>query len=246
MTPTPRFTIAFLLKATAATAVCCSPKAFDKEIGLVVAAFATPAALAWLAAREVPIRGEFRLELREEPGGVVRLEADGGRQTQYLTRWRIGIVGACAACVLGFSALQVVDPEPIWVWAVTVGSSALVAVLFCGYSLRRSVLVPQREAIADHLLFGWIRMRRRRWQVLDGEVVAVIHFQMPDDDHRFELDSCHTPFLFRGRKRFPLAPGVCTDDDRPDPHVEAFSRRVAELLGVPYEGYCERNAPATA
>lgn len=106
-----------------------------------------------------------------------------------------------------------------------------------GYSAQRRVLTEKREFVTDYLLFGRFCWWRRRWQIREGDFLAVCATDQPQDSGMSEFKFWHALFVCRPRRRYIIA-GTCTGD-RVDPGMELAAQRVAKLVGMPYEGYRE-------
>jgi hypothetical protein len=231
-----QFNTAFLLKATAITALCCLPMALNKQSGFVWTAFLLPTSLACLAATQVAKRGEFEFRFKGLSNSVVEINAAGGPQSQWLTRSRVVLAGACFSIVIGFPMLHIVDPEPIGFWLPIVVLYSVGAVMLLGYSARRTVLTQERQFVTDYLLFGRLCWRRRRWQVCEGDFLAVFRSGQSQEAGTTEPLSWHALFICRSRRRPMFVFGIYTRHHRVVPELEIAALHVARLVEIPYEG----------
>ena len=234
-----RFNTSFLLKATAVTALCCMPMGLNQESGFVWTAFLLPIGLAGLAATQVPKHGEFEFRLKELPNWVVEIYTTGGRQHQWYTRLRIIFAGACLSIVIGPPMLNLVDPEPIAMWLPIVAMYAVGTVMLVGGSVRRMVLTAERQIVSEYLLFGRLCWWRRRWQVCDGDYLAVFRNGHAYNEGVPEYPIWHALFICRSGRRRMFVFGMYTSNDRVVPGMEIFAERVGKLVDIPYEGYHE-------
>jgi hypothetical protein len=231
-----RFNTAFLLKATVIIALSCLPMALNEESGFVFTAFLLPISLASLAAAQVGMRGPFEFNFKKLPNSVVEIYATGGRYRQWLMRSRIFSAGFFLSGVVGFPMLHQVDPEPPAMWLPLVALCAVIAAVLLGCSARRTVLSDERQIVTEFLLFGRLCLWRRRWQVREGDFVAVLATGQARDDRNAEFHFCHTLFVCRSRRRQMIAFRLSASE-RVVPGLEIAAHVVAKLVGMPYEGY---------
>lgn len=231
-----KFNTLFLLQATVVTALCCLPIALDREQGFVITAFALPALLGWLATTQARREGPFEIAFRELPDSVVEIRATGGRQTQFLARSRIFLVGCCLSIVCGPPLLHLVDPEPPLMWGPIVAAFALAAVLLIGYSSRRTLQTVQRLLVTEFLLFGVPCWRQRRWQVDQRDAIRVLATKAPRDCGQAEFACMHVICVERGERRYGIVSGLFAATE-PQPAMQAAATRIAEWLDLPYVGY---------
>lgn len=231
-----QFNTAFLLKATAITALCCLPMAYNEQSGFVWTAFLLPISLAGLAATQVGRSGSFEFRFEELSQSVVEVHTTNGRYDQWFTRGRIIVAGGCLSVSVGPPMLHLVDPGPIGLWLPLVLLFAVGAVMLVGYSERRRVLTEERQFVTDYWLFGRLCWLRRRWRVREGDYVAVFLSGVGDERVVIpEFRFFHMLFVCRAQRRYMFAHMFTTDKVVPD--MEIAARRVAKLVNVPYAGY---------
>lgn len=230
-----RFTTSFLLRATAVTALCCAPISLDRANGFVWTAFLLPVSWAILLATQVEMQGEYEIEITEQPNSVVEIAATGGRYNQWATRVRIVLAGFFLSPLTLFPALNYVDPEPIAIWLPVALCCAGVAIVVLGVHSRNTLLVDQRLFVTSYLLLGRLRLWRRRWQVLEGDYLAVFTTNQAKATAAPELQFWEALFVCRSRRRLLLVD--MTTRDRTTLGMETAARRLAELVNLPYEGY---------
>jgi hypothetical protein len=240
--PMLRFNTSFLLKAAVVVALCCLPMALDDQSGFVFTAFLLPASLATLAATQVEEQGEFEFRFQRFPNSAVEISTVGGRTHQVLTRLRVIGAGACLSLASGFPALHQVDPEPPEMWAPIVALCAAFAIFAVGFSARRRVLVDERAFLTEYLLFGWPCWRRKRWQVRDGDYLAVIATGYPLDERNAVMHFGHTLFVCRGKRR-QLVACRTSGSERLVPGLEVAAQLAAALVELPYRGYEVKRIP---
>ncbi len=237
-----QFNTAFLFKATAICAAGCLPISLNRESGFVWTAFLLPVSLAWLVATQVGKHGQFEFTFKQTlDSSVVEFDTINGRYDQWFTRGRIITSGGCLSVAIGFPILHIVDPGPIALWLPIVVLFALGAVLLISYTERRKVLTVKRQFVTDYLLFGRLCWLRRRWQVRDGDYLAVyLSAPNPVKIAIPEFQFCHILFVCRSQRRFMIASMFTSDPVVPD--MEIAARRIAKLVDLPYEGYRESHA----
>jgi hypothetical protein len=170
------------------------------------------------------------------PGGVVDISKAGGRTRQWLRRGRIVVAGTCLSLAFGFPTLHQVDPEPPEMWAPIVVLCALGAVFLVSFSARRRVLVDERAFLTEYLLFGWPCWRRQRWQVRDGDYLAMVAIGHPQEERYAEYSFSHGLYVCRGKRRQVIAMRMSASE-RADPGLEVAAQLTAALVGLPYRGY---------
>lgn len=234
-----QFNTSFLLKATAITALGCLPMVYYRESGIVWTAFLLPISLAWLVSTLVGKHGQHEFKFKQLSDAVVEVHAINGRYDQWFTRGRIIAAGACLSVAIGFPMANIVDPAPKefrLFLAVLVGLFAVAGVLLVGYSERRRVLTKERRCVTDSLLFGRLCWLRQRWQVREGDYLAV--FLSGQAENRIilpEFQFFHMLYVCRSRRRYLIA--YMFTSDRVVPDMEIAAHRYAQLLDLPYEGY---------
>ncbi|TWT38185.1 hypothetical protein KOR34_31530 [Posidoniimonas corsicana] len=233
----PQFTTSYLLKLTAFTAVCCVPLAMNKSSGFVWTSFLLPVGVATLIASEVKQQGEYRLRLEERPDADVEIKAAGGRYAQWMHRWRIVAAGFFLSPLFGCPALNVVDPEPVALWLPITLALAAVAFLLLTVSTRRSVLVDDRRLVTDFLLLGRKCWWPLRWNVADGDVLAVYTSRAARTSGIPEFQFWEALYVCRGGRRYYVA-GMTTRD-RTSTGMEEAAHRLAKLIRIPFVGYRE-------
>lgn len=231
-----RFNMTFALLATAVTALACVPMALDRESGFVWTAFLLPFALASSAAAQARVRGEFEFIFRRLPNSDVEFFTTGGRYHQWLVRCRLLVAGFCLSIVFGFPSLHQVDPEPLAMWVPVAAIFALGSMATVGSTLRRRVLVQEREFVSEYLLFGRFCWRCSRWKVLDGDVLEANAARPTENVRGVPFRSFHAIVVVRGRRRGSAAFCV-TDRDGPFPAIEFAGHLLAQTVGIPYRGY---------
>ncbi|MAT70585.1 MAG: hypothetical protein CMJ58_13790 [Planctomycetaceae bacterium] len=231
-----KFNTLFLLQATVVTALCCLPIALDREQGFVITAFALPALLGWLATTQARREGPFEIAFRELPDSVVEIRATGGRQAQLLARSRIFIAGCCLSIACGFPMLHQVDPEPPLMWGPIVAAFAVWAVVMIGYSSRLTLRTDQRLFVGEFLVFGLPCWRQRRWQIEEGDLIAVLVMNVWLYSGSSEFSSMHTICVQRDERQYPIAAGLFQAPD-PEPMMETAATRIAAWVELPYVGY---------
>jgi len=230
-----RFNTSFLLKATAVTAVGCLPMAFNRESGFVMTVFLLPVSLAFLAALQIEKRGQFVFTLKKLPNSDVEICNSGGVQGQRLTQGRILGAGFCLSLVLGFPMQHIVDPEPPMMWVPLVALFAVLGVVAAGGSGRRKLLTAERQFVTEYLLFGRLCVWRRRWQVREGDFLAVFLRSLADNEGTPEFALWHALYVCRSRRRYLIA--SIQSNAQVVPGLESAAQQVAELVCLPYEGY---------
>jgi hypothetical protein len=230
-----RFNTAFLLIAAAVTALCCLPMALDRESGFVWTAFLLPIGLATLAATQVEGRGKLEFRIEQLSESVVQVGAVGGPLERWMRKCRVVAAGCCLAIVFGFPSLHQIDPEPPEFWGPIAAMFGLMAIALVGYSTRCLVLTDERAFVRDHLVFGRPCWRRRRWQVGEGDHLAVL-LSFPENlGGKTESTYWHALFVYRGRSRQLITKLYSREADVPE--MELGAERVARLVELPYEGY---------
>ena len=241
-----RFNTIFLLKATAVTALACLPMAFDRAHGYVFVAFTLPLGWAVLAAMEVKRHGEFELKFKQIQPGVVELYTTGGRQSQWLAHRRIIGVGILLALAIGISLVNSnptipnrgmrLSPEQ---WIPLAALMASIAFLGAAISTRRTVRTNERQFVTEFLLFGRFRCLRLRWEVREGDYLAVFtakQTQRKSGETELQFDFQHALCVCRSHRRQVIAVGHFTSE-RVVPGMEIVARRVAKLVDLPFVGY---------
>jgi hypothetical protein len=208
--------------------------AFNRESGFVASAFLLPVSLAFLAAYHVERRGQFVFKLKQSSNSVVEIHSTGGPQGQRRAQGRILAAGICLAIVVGFPMLHQVDPEPPEKWLPLVAVFAVLGVANASGSTRRTVLTLERQFVTDYLLFGRLRVWRRRWQVREGDSLVVFVRSMKDNEGTPEFAYWHALFVCRSRRRSLIA--SIMSNAQVVPGLENAAQRIAELVGLPYEG----------
>lgn len=235
-----RFNTAFLLQLVVVVSLCCLPMALDRQSGFVWSAFLAPILLACFVAIHVPQDGESRLKLNELSDSVVRIDASGGRGSQWLSRARILCAGGCLSVVAGFPSLHLIDPGPVELWLPIV---SIFAVFACGllfYSTVRILLVDQRQLVSEYRLLNCC-FRRRRWQIEDDDYLQITVSGGAQVEGVPELRFCYILYLCRGRRRrWPLVVTWYAFNELPPgleiaPDIDRLAKEVAELLSVGYD-----------
>jgi hypothetical protein len=109
--------------------------------------------------------------------------------------------------------------------------------MLVGYSARRRVLIAERVFVTDYLLFGRVAWWRRRWQVREGDYLAVFLSGQAQSEGSTKALYWHALFVCHSRRRHKIADMYT--NDRVDRDMEIAAHRVASLVDLPYEGYRE-------
>jgi hypothetical protein len=109
--------------------------------------------------------------------------------------------------------------------------------MLVGLSARRRVLTEERQFVTDYLLFGRVCSKPRRWQISQGDYLAVFVSGQAQNCGPNEFVYWHALFVCRSRRRQLIASMYTNDRDALG--MEIAAQRVAKLVDLPYEGYRE-------
>lgn len=137
-----RFNTAFLLKATAISALACLPMALmESDDGIVISACFVPIGIAGIAATQIKEQGEYELKFKKHPDSVVEIYTTGGRQDKLLTTGRILGGGIGLGIISGMIAFWVLGRE----WPRFAPLFALLFSSHCSSVAEASGLLPVRR-----------------------------------------------------------------------------------------------------